>query len=156
MTIADAESENQPEEESGSAAMPSIPPLVIGEPFAIAEGVELLRRVGMDEAAVRKALAEGVAGCAIVVKCDGPEGQACEQIFRIDLLQPGVKNCPKCKTQYSHMLLVAPVDDEEIIAAAMATVLDANGLELPPGPGDEDDDEEGDEEEDDDEDDEAR
>ena len=131
--------------------LPPIPPLVIGEPFALAEGVELLERVGLDEATVRRELEKGRPGCSAVVKCDGPEDTPCGQMFRVDLLQPGLKSCPKCKTKYTHVLLIAPADDDDIIADAMAQVLSANGYQLPGGDDDEgDEDDEGDDDESDD------
>ena len=144
MPIPDADDESQ---DPQIPAMP-IPPLVIGDPFAVADGVELLERIQLDEGTVARAREKGLPGCACVVKCDGTEAQPCGQVFRIDLLQPGVKQCPRCKAKYTHVLLVAPVDDDDIIADAMATVLAANGYSLPgmdESDDDDDDDDQGDE-----------
>jgi hypothetical protein len=89
--------------------------LRIGPPFAIAHDC---------------ALREG--GCSAVLECE------CGQAVRLNLLAPGVKQCPNCKARYSHVLLVANEDNEDIIEEALGVVFEANGVELP-GPDDEDD-----------------
>lgn len=91
-----------------------IPPLVIGAPFAISNDCELLDRT------------DNTPGCAAIIECD-----QCQQKFRIDLLSEALKQCPKCHTAYTHMLLVAPAGDTDIIAGAMAQVMEANGYQVP-------------------------
>ena len=109
------------------------PQLTIGEPFAIAEDLDLLD------------VTEAKPGCVAIVKCDTND---CGQVFRINLLAQGVKYCPRCRVGYSHVLLVARSDNTEIIGDAMTQVLQSNGYEVPDnGQGDEEDDDEGDEEE---------
>lgn len=104
-----------------------IPPLVIGVPFAMAEGLELVE----EQPDVHP-------GCVAIVRCEGTEGAPCRQIFKIPLLVEGYKTCPKCRRSYTHVLIIAPQDDDDIIADAMEIVLRANGFPVPP---DDDDDE---------------
>lgn len=104
-----------------------IPPLVIGAPFALSDDCEFVERP-------TRALDCGHTqhpGCVAIVRCLGPEGDPCGQLFRIDLLEDGTKTCPRCKTQFTHLLLIAPVDDDEVIADAMKLVLQANGYPVP-------------------------
>lgn len=124
-----------PDAQAGEAPAPTVPPLRIGDPFAIAQDCELVET-------------KDGGGCTAVVQCD-----ECSQRFRIDLLRAGAKYCPKCNAAYTHMLLISKTDDAEIVGQAMAIVLIANGFEPPAGLGG-DDDEEEDEEEDDEEEDE--
>lgn len=56
------------------------------------------------------------------VQCD------CGQPFRVDLLNPDVKQCPKCKTRYTHFLVFASEDDPEVVAQAYEHLLDENGV----------------------------
>jgi hypothetical protein len=71
----------------------------LGEPFAIAIGCDMLP------------LGPGVPGCWACVRCD------CGKAFKVDLLSEGVKRCHGCGLGYSHVLLVAPHDDPDIVAA---------------------------------------
>jgi hypothetical protein len=91
----------------------------IGEPFALSMGADLLPR------------GPGVPGCYVSMRCD------CGRAFKVDLLNPHVKPCPGCGTPYSHALLVAPVDDRDVVAEFYAAV---EGTEL----GEADDDGDGD------------
>lgn len=75
------------------------PPL--GEPFALAMGCDLLQKAG------------GVPGCYASIRCD------CGRAFKVDLLSEGLKACPGCRVNYSHVLLVAPADDTEITRELM-------------------------------------
>ena len=88
------------------------PVLELGEPFAISHDCALLDR---DAEA-------GIPGCRATVQCD------CGQMFAINLLADGEKVCPGCDLEYGHVLLVAPADDPEIIAEALALVLEAAGI----------------------------
>lgn len=123
-----------PEANPSMDAAPEAPPLFIGEPFAISHACDLLTAE------------EGAPGCACVVRCD------CGQVFKFSLLAAGPKRCPSCRTPYTHLLLIAPADDTEIVGEAMAQVLNANGYSVPDFEGDDDDDEEEDEEDEEDED----
>jgi hypothetical protein len=129
---------NENEEEQVPSALAGLmgsgeaPQLTIGEPFAIAEDVDLLD------------VSEAKPGCVAIVRCDTDD---CGQPFRINLLTQGVKHCPRCKVGYSHVLLVARADNVEIIGAAMTQVLQSNGYDVPQGD-EEDEGEEGDEDED--------
>lgn len=82
------------------------PPL--GEPFALATGADLLQQ------------AQGIPGSWASLRCD------CGRAFKIDLLSPGVKCCPGCQVPYSHVLLVAPADDTEIVSAFLDTLDEAD------------------------------
>jgi hypothetical protein len=101
--------------------MPQMPPLVIGDPFAIAYGAELVDRSELEP------------GTTTVIKCMGPEESGCGQAFRVNLLDAGFKTCPKCGQSFTHLLLFAPVDDDEIIRDAMVEVLASNGYALDNG-----------------------
>lgn len=99
----------------------AIPPLVIGESFAMAEGLDLV-----------DIPADGRhPGTVAVVTCLGGENTPCGQTFMIPLLQAGAKTCPRCSKRYAHVLIIAEDDDDEIIAEAMAQVLRANGFPVP-------------------------
>jgi hypothetical protein len=131
MDIPDAGS---PEAEAEPNPSNQIPPLVIGEPFAMAEGLELVdEHVGVHP------------GCTAIVRCEGAEGAPCGQIFKIPLLHEGVKTCPKCARRFTHVLIIAPDDDDDIVADAMELILRANGIDVP-GSGDDEGDEEPDDE----------
>jgi len=105
--------------------------LLIGPPFATALDCDLLDR---DDK--RK-----VPGCCACLKCD-----ACGQQFRINLLSAsGFHACPKCKLEYTSVLIVATADDHTILQHALETVLRSNGIAINP---DGDDDEAGDDDDD--------
>lgn len=72
-------------------------PATLGEPFALATGVELLDAEGR------------IPGCIVSARCD------CGSAFKFSLLGAGYKACPGCGTQYTHALLIAPADDREIV-----------------------------------------
>ena len=86
-----------------------VPELRLGDPFAISFEADLVDSK------------EG-GGCTAILQCD------CGQKFRVDLLAGGPKYCPKCRTGFTHALLVSSVDNTELVAAAMEQVLIANGL----------------------------
>lgn len=99
-----------------------VPQLRLGDPFAISYEADLVD-------------AKGGGGCTAILQCD------CGQKFRIDLLAAGLKYCPKCRVAFTHALLVSAADNTDLVAAAMETVLVANGLQAPDdGEGDDDDD----------------
>lgn len=117
---------------SESQSLPDVE-LVIGAPFAIGADCSLLSR--NDRAAVP--------GCCACIECD-----QCSQQFRLDLLADGGPTaCPKCKTEYTTLLIVARTDDREVLRDALEHVLRANGIEVPTanpdGEGDDDEDDEG-------------
>lgn len=60
-----------------------------------------------------------------VFKCD------CGQKMRLDLHSLKVKRCPSCKARYTHALIIAPVDDVEIVAETVHHVLRENGVMIP-------------------------
>jgi hypothetical protein len=113
---------------------------LLGPPFALAADVELLQEEP---------------GCFATVRCD-----ACGQAFKVRLLLPGVKPCPKCGRRYTHALLFCPADDCELVADALVQIAAANGygvvrVDNPeatavPDSGDDDDDLAGDDDDDDD------
>lgn len=82
--------------------------LRLGKPFAIAHDCGLVEK-----------------GCTATLECD------CGQAFRFDLMQPGFKGCPSCKTLFTHVLLVCQVENDELFAEMMDVVFTANGIELP-------------------------
>lgn len=127
--MTDEQNDEQELPEGATEAMGEPPPLVIGAPFAKSHDCELLD----------VPLPAGSKGCTAVLKCDD-----CGQKFKINLLSPEVKHCPnpKCRAAFSHVLLVARTDDTEIVTAAMAQVMRANGFEMA-SPDDEDDEDEG-------------
>jgi hypothetical protein len=104
--------------------------LPIGPPFAMATDCSLL-----DADPKRK-----VEGCIACIQCD-----ACGQAFRINLLGSSTHVCPKCKLEYTSVLIVAVTDDDQILGEAFKTVLRSNGLLGDANP---DDDEEDDDEQD--------
>jgi hypothetical protein len=109
--------------------------LRLGPPFAIVHDCELLER---DDT-------RGIAGPALAVACD------CGQPFRLDLTSGTKSECPKCARVYTHVLLIAADDNDEVVYQAFATIIQSNGFELNrEGPEDEDDgdeDDQGDEDE---------
>jgi hypothetical protein len=117
----------------GAPTLPPLPPLVIGEPFIISEGVEVL-----------DIPADGRhAGSVLVVRCEGEEGAPCGQPFMVQLLAPGVKTCPRCQRAYTYLLVIARDDNDDIVHDALHQILRANGFPVP-----DDDDDQGDDEED--------
>lgn len=105
---------------SGRAAseveLPEMPPITIGEPLCKTGGCELVPTV--------KELAANV----IVIKCDGPEGRPCGQLFRINLLDEEEVACPKCALRFTWALLVAEVDDDDIVADFLADIFEGHGM----------------------------
>lgn len=102
----------------------SIGELKLGTPFVFANNGEELK-----------------ADC--VFKCD------CGQSMRLDLHSLKVKRCPSCKARYTHALIIAPVDDVEIVAETVHHVLRENGVMIPGadgGAGGDEGDDEGDDE----------
>jgi hypothetical protein len=106
--------------------------LVLGPPFAQAGDCELLERdpsskcesCGLPE----------VHGATCIVRCE------CGQMFRVDLLSSGAKPCPaNCGRNYTHVLLVANVVDDEIFADCVTQILRSNGFEVAQSPDDDDD-----------------
>jgi hypothetical protein len=108
--------------------------VMVGPPFAIASDCGLVPRDDTKK----------VPGCCACLSCDG-----CGQLFRIDLLSSkGMHACPKCRAEYTSVLIVAASDDPTILQHALDTVLASNGLRAQ---NPDDDDDEGDDEGDDDE-----
>lgn len=91
------------------------PELVLGDPFAMAGGCEFLPR---DDA-------KNVHGCRVCIVCD------CGRKLIIDLLRPEVKQCPGCKQQFTHVLLVSTVDDVGITSDLFEQIMQANGIQPP-------------------------
>lgn len=94
--------------------------LRIGPPFAMSQECELLTQSG---------------GCTAVVKCD------CGQLFSINLLSEGAKVCPGCDAEYTHVLVVTTVEDDEMAGDMFTQVLRANGFAVENDEDDDDDDE---------------
>lgn len=112
--------------------------ILIGAPFALATDCGLVQR--NDE--------KKIPGCCACLSCD-----SCGQVFRIDLLSTkGNHACPKCRLEYTSMLVVAVADDDTMLQYALETVLAQNGMAMPnpegqaPGPGEGDDEDLGDDE----------
>lgn len=130
--IADAEEDERPL----PGMMPGLaellehlPPLKIGPPMAVfGEGLEAVEQ-----------LPDNTLGCVAIVKCEGTEQTPCGQLMRMNLLTDRTKVCKKCGRRFSHLLLIAEEDDDEIVADAMLEVLAGNGYPVP----DDDDEEEG-------------
>lgn len=124
-----------PDAEGADASdVPALPPLRIGPPFAVADECDLLESH------------EAAPGCVAVMRC-GADG--CSQVFKFSLLSANEKRCPRCKTAYTHCLLVAPMANAEVVGAAIVQVMEANGFAAPDlgdaDDADEDEDEESDE-----------
>ena len=117
--------------------------LVLGAPFALVADCDPLQR---DDA-------NGIVGCVATLKCG-----VCDQPMLVDLLKPGVKNCPGCGEPYTHVLVICRVDDADMATDVLTHIARVNGFQEGPGDDDdeaeleEDDDEEEDEEEEEDED----
>lgn len=108
-----ANNEDLPEAHSDQAP-PDLPSLQPGPPFAISLDCDLL-----------DGKQAGSQGAFATVRCE------CGQGFRVNLLASGYKSCPKCHAEFTHILLIAHSDDHDIITEAMATVLAANGYQVP-------------------------
>lgn len=120
---------------SEQTSVPFIPPLVIGNPFAMTEECDLVTAAEHRGANTR-----------ITIRCTSGEEEECGQLFNIDLAAAGAKDCPKCRSTFTHMLLVTAASDTGMVAAAMAQVLENNGIDpgaLGLGGDDEDDDDDG-------------
>lgn len=87
--------------------------LPIGPPFALATDCSLLEPNPSKK----------IEGCVACVQCD-----ACGQMFRISLLGSAMHACPKCKLEYTSILIVATADDDQILGDAFKTVLRSNGM----------------------------
>lgn len=85
---------------------PEKPTAIVGEPFAMADGCAIL---------------DGEHAPSVVLQCGN-----CERPFRIMLLPSGYKPCPHCKQEYTHLLLVCPVDCGTLVPEALELIADAN------------------------------
>jgi hypothetical protein len=104
-----------------------LPP--IGEPFALTTGCDLLQ-----VAPGVPGESPAIPGCFASVRCD------CGRSFKVDLLSSGPKPCPGCRTLYSHVLLVAPCDDRDIVGEFYDAVELADDDDQGDDQGDDDDD----------------
>lgn len=59
-------------------------------------------------------------GCCAVITCD------CKQTFRIDLLSEDYSRCPKCKTQYTSLLVVCQVGDDTMLQSVFEHLVAEN------------------------------
>lgn len=113
------------------------PALVIGAPCAFSADCDLMTRDDKRR----------VVGCAACVQCE------CGQPFRVDLLSEAMHGCPKCKREYTSLLIVARAEDRTVLQDAMEHVLAVNGIDVRdsnPDDGDDDDDDDQDDDDDDD------
>ena len=84
--------------------------VLIGPPFALATDCGLVKR--NDE--------KQIPGCCACVACDN-----CGQVFRIDLLSAaGNHACPKCKLEYTSILIVATADDHTMLQYALEQTIE--------------------------------
>ena len=96
--------------------------VLIGPPFALATDCGLVKR--NDE--------KQIPGCCACVSCDN-----CGQVFRIDLLSAaGNHACPKCKLEYTSILIVATADDHTMLQYALEQTIE-NGRRVNGNLGDE-------------------
>lgn len=131
--MADPKDTKIPDAEAPAAVDPeSFAQLQIGPPFAISDYCALCPR---DDQA-------GIVGCVAVVKCD------CGQLFKLDLLAARPSQCPQCGAAFTHVMLVTRTEDDEMVYAALATILRNNGFDVQEP--DDDDDDQGDGDDDDD------
>lgn len=121
---ADDERDDEPQAGGGLQGLMAGGGLPIGAPFAMATDCSLLQPNPK-----RK-----IEGCVACIQCD-----ACGQQFRINLLGQALHACPKCKLEYTSVLIVAVTDDDQILRDAFKTVLRSNGIAT--GDDDDDDDE---------------
>ncbi len=111
--VPEAQPESNPDERASMA-------LPIGPPFAMSDECELRQDA-----------------CWAVVQCD------CGQPFKINLLRAGPKPCPKCGTEYTHVLVVTTMSDTEMAEDMFAQILVNNGVVIPEEEGDDEGDDEG-------------
>jgi hypothetical protein len=95
--------------------VPTYEGLLLGPPFAIADGCTPLER---DDA-------KKIPGCSLTLRCD------CGQLFRVPLLKAGTKRCPSCNVEFTHCFLVCRADDDGMVADAMMQIAEANGVRIP-------------------------
>src|SRR5579885_3692722 len=86
--------------------------LTLGNPMAFQSGCALLEEE------------EGVPGAFASIECG-----KCETAFQIDLLDENPKACPECKREYTHCLMVSPVDDRKVVSMALTDILAENQIE---------------------------
>jgi hypothetical protein len=104
--------------------------VLIGPPFALATDCGLVKRND----------AKQIPGCCACLSCD-----SCGQVFRIDLLSAvGNHACPKCKLEYTSILIVATADDHTMLQYALEQTIE-NGRRVNGGD-DDDDGDDGDDE----------
>lgn len=72
-------------------------------------------------------------GCCAVVRCE------CAQPFRMDLLKQEPTACPKCKKEYTSLLLVCPVDDDVMLQSVFAHLVNVQEGEHEHNPAGDDD-----------------
>ena len=103
-------------------------PLLLKAPFAIVNSATLMPR------------GDKSPGSYAVIRC------SCGQPFKLDLLDNAYKVCPNpnCNVSYSHALLIAPEDDEDIVDDTILHLYMENGM--PTGDGSAEDEEEEEEE----------
>lgn len=110
-----ADDDTPPQDSHESEELPEGPELTLGEPWAIAHDCELLREHS-----------DGQLLTTAVIVC----GQ-CEKPFRVDLLDDRVKHCAHCQEKYTHVLLVAHVDNLDIAPQAFQQIAVMNGFGQP-------------------------
>jgi hypothetical protein len=91
--------------------------MLLGAPFAMAGDATLLEADA----------AKHIPGCFLTVQCDA---DGCGQVFKLDLLKGGNKQCPGCGAKYTHAVLLCRTDDDEMVADAMVHIAAANGYGL--------------------------
>ena len=83
---------NQQTEQTGE----TVPGLEIGPPFASISGADFYEPALM-----------------VAINCD------CGKPFKFDLLNEAFKTCPHCGVRFTHILLIAPEDDQEFLPAIL-------------------------------------
>lgn len=112
----DLEADDERDDDDGAelgSQLAGLEGLPIGPPFALATDCSLLSPDPKKK----------IEGCVACIQCD-----ACGQLFRISLLGSALHACPKCKLEYTSILIVATADDDQILGDAFKTVLRSNGL----------------------------
>jgi len=116
------------------ADAPEMPPLKLGEPFAMAgEEIDLVDKD------------DRIPGCFATLHCE------CGQLFKVNLLTGNQKACPKegCDQVFTHSLVVCHAEDDEMAHHVFAHVMGANGIDVgmddDEGDDDQGDDDQGDE-----------
>lgn len=105
--------------------------LLLGTPAAFISGPdrdddEESALLGRDNLVEREANpAQAIQGSVATVHC------ACGQRFIMDLLKDNVKTCPGCKQRYTHLLVVCPVEDDEIFGHVLEYIQGMNEGETP-------------------------